>query len=86
MEAYCRIRARNTSSTLSLIFHYVQVEDARRLVTFAKQDDVDTQGAEFNLVDELEVSRDRFFGRQVRCQVILRAFGGAKTEQDALVH
>ena len=48
---------------------YVQVEDARRLVKFSKQEDVNTQGAVFNLVDELEVTRDRFFGRQVRNHV-----------------
>lgn len=42
------------------------MEDARRLVKFCKQENVDTQGAVFNLVDELEVTRDRFFGRQVR--------------------
>lgn len=43
----------------------IQVEDARRLVKFCKQEDVNTQGAVFNLVDEIEVTRDRFFGQQV---------------------
>lgn len=39
------------------------VEDARRLMEFVKQEGVDTHGAEFRLVDELDVTRDRFFGQ-----------------------
>lgn len=39
------------------------VEDAKRLVEFVKQEGIDTYGAEFKLVDELEVTRDRYFGQ-----------------------
>lgn len=39
------------------------VEDAHRLIKFCAQEDVDTQGAMFQLVEELEVNRDRNFGQ-----------------------
>jgi hypothetical protein len=42
------------------------VEDAKRLVKFSQQEGVDTHGAVFNLVDELEVTRDRYFGQPNR--------------------
>ncbi|CAB9524755.1 dependent RNA helicase [Seminavis robusta] len=42
------------------------VEDAKRLVEFSNQEGVDTFDAEFNFVQELEVTRDRFFGQPFR--------------------
>ena len=39
----------------------MQVEDAKRLVEFSK--DVEAGGATFSILEELEVERDRNFGR-----------------------
>lgn len=42
------------------------VEDAKRLVDYSKQEGVSTFGAQFCLVDEIEVTRDRYFGQNFR--------------------
>lgn len=41
---------------------FVQVEDAKRLVEFSK--DIDAGGASFTILEEMEIERDRNFGRQ----------------------